>query len=146
MAGLQSEIDAGFFNLIHRLSGAGRAQQAAGPGAHARPRIAPQRGPEIPGESEYQAVQCCDLTRKGFSFLYPRRPNFESLLVAFGTPPDVIHIAARVAQCEPALVDSSGHLLSVGNSTAEGEAEVSGERAPLPTVLVHCNFVERLSV
>ncbi len=150
MAGLQNEVDAGFFNLIHRLSSSAEPKGAAGSGggrsdaALAKPRIAPQRGQEIPSESEYDEVQCCDLTRSGFSFLFPRRPNFDSLVAAFGTPPEVIYIAARVTRCEPALVDASGRLLNVEDSAAESDAEVPGERAPLPMVLVHCHFVERL--
>ena len=152
MVGLQNEVDANFFNLIHKLAGSEQQEPAADGGEDRRhpplstQRVAPLRGPDMPPESEFDEVQCRDLTRSGFSFLLPTRPDFDSLVAAFGTPPNVIYVSARVTNCEPALVRASGELKRVETETGSAEVVDSDDRAPIPMVLVHCRFIARLSV
>jgi hypothetical protein len=144
MPAAENEIDANFYNLIHQLAvssrddaGADRREDRREP-FHATQRIALRRGPGVPEESEFIEVRCQDLTRRGFSFLMTSKPKFESLVAAFGTPPNVIYVAAAITHCDDVMVvagDSGGRAGSRGAPSA---------RPATPMVLVGCRFTERL--
>ncbi len=146
MGSLEAEIDASFYNLVHQLSAA-----AGGPAGDRRrqrrsrfvatQRIALRRAPGIPDESEFFEVQCHDLNRQGFSFLMAREPSFHFLVAAFGTPPHVICLSARVTYSEPVVVHESGLIERQNDS---GGANASKSATPRRMVLVGCEFVERL--
>jgi hypothetical protein len=146
----EGKLDAGFFNLIHQLTGTCRPQSPAERRQRprhpfpSRQRIAVSRGPGIPDDAEFIEVRCHDLTRQGFSFLFPGRPEFTSLVAALGTPPDMIYVAAEVSHWADVLVDSSGRVEHVGTRTARRkQANLEGQNAT-PMVLVGCRFSKRL--
>ena len=145
-----SEIDADFYNLIHQLAGSAEDGPAAERrGDRRQPfrsaqRIAIRRGPGIPDESQFIEVRCHDLTRRGFSFVLPSQPDFDSLVAAFGTPPEVIYVAARVAHCDDVLVYSSGLVQRVADRDQHVGHQDRHGRTATPVVLVGCRFTERL--
>ena len=146
MSSLEAEIDANFYNLVHQLSMA-----AGGPPAERRherrsrfvatQRVAFRRTPGIPDETEFTEVQCHDLTRGGFSFFLPSEPKFQLLVVALGTPPNLIHVSARVTHTEPVLVYESGLVERYPDGCIPDGTK---SRPVQRRVLVGCTFVERL--
>ena len=114
----------------------------------ARQRVARRDGPGIPDDSEFHEVRCHDISQSGFAFLFPTRPAFQSLVVAFGLPPTVIYVAAEVAHCTRALVFPSGRVKRLRQSLPAGAvqaAEPDSEDAEgRPMILVGCRFRERL--
>lgn len=146
MGSLEAEIDASFYNLVHQLSAA-----VGGPTSDRRrqrrsrfvatQRIALRRAPGIPDESEFIEVQCHDLNRQGFSFLMAGEPSFHFLVAAFGTPPHVIYLSARVTYSEPVVVHESGLIERCTDSGGPNGARPSPARR---MVLVGCEFTERL--
>jgi len=142
---LDAEIDANFFNLVHQLamSDAKRGTERRGADRHqfvSMQRIAFRRGAGIPEEADFFDVQCHDLNTGGFSFLVSKPPTFKFLVAAFGEPPNVIYVSARVAHTADVLVDDAGHVVTVEEADEHGPA---GQRAR-PMCLVGCSFVERL--
>jgi hypothetical protein len=55
----------------------------------------------LPSASEFEAVQCRDLSRAGFSFFTQKVPNADMLIAAMGTPPDLRFVSARVTDSPP---------------------------------------------
>jgi hypothetical protein len=140
MGSLDAEIDANFYNLVHQLATKQQAE-ANRRGADREQfvclqRIALRRTAGIPDESEFIEVQCHDLTCGGFSFLLPKPPRFHMLVAAFGAPPDVIYVSARVAHTSQVVVDDLGRVLH----DEDGRLPQGGERM----YLVGCTFTERL--
>ena len=126
-----NEVDANFFNLIHRVVADQPKRSSA---QRRRPdracyqalaRIALRRTADMPSEADFIEVQCRDLTSQGCSFFLPNRPTFNELVVCFGAPPEAIYLKARIAHCEEAAAHGA-----------------TGSRHPL--FLVGCEFVERL--
>ncbi len=137
------QVDANFFTLIHRVV---TEQARRAPRDRRRPdraayqalaRIALFRDEGIPPESEFFDVPCRDLTRRGFSFVLPYRPEFSKLVVCFGTPPEAIYVAARVVHCDTVIQRPDGTFQVCDSKSVE-----SGAGKPL--VLVGCEFRERL--
>ena len=144
-----SEIYANFYRLMHLLAD---AQQEGTPAERRRAlrhpffavqRIAPRRGLDLPRESEFVQVRCCDINRAGFSFLAPTRPDFTSLVAAFGSPPDVIYVAAEVSHCDSVMLHPSGVVehLSQADQTSCQDRHAG---AATPMVRVGCRFTQRL--
>lgn len=150
MTSLGKEADASLFTLIHQLASAAQAEKGAERRTERRrkflssQRIAPRRGREVPDESQFVEVPCHDLSRGGFSFFLPRRPDFDLLAVAFGVPPDVIYMAAEVSHCEDVLVSSAGDVRSLRGPAGQTDEEALDAGAT-PMVLVGCRFRGRLS-
>jgi hypothetical protein len=147
MAGPQTQIDADFFNLIHRVVGKRKMEEEAERRAHRREpfkswqRVAPWDGLGCPDPSEFVEVTCHDLTRSGFSFLISHRPGFRQLLAEFGQPPEVIRVAAEVVRCTDVLVDADGQVVQLGGI----RYDAAGGGTGTPMVLVGCQFTQRLS-
>ena len=146
-----SESNANFYRLMHLLAD---AQKEGTPAERRRAlrhpfpsvqRIAPRRGPGPPEESEFLDVRCCDLTGAGFSFLVPTRPDFTSLVAAFGSPPDVIYVAAEVSHCDSVMLHPSGVVehLDEADQTSCQDRPAS---AATPMVRVGCRFTRRLGM
>lgn len=146
MPSLESEIDAQFYEMIHRLS---EGTEAALDDRRREPRhaygmlqrVAPYDGRWFPGDEDFVDVHCHDLTRSGFSFLLPRRPAFKSIVACFEGPDETLYLEAEVVQVSRALIQPGG------------EVEVFGDRAPSlaairpgvrPALLIGCRFVRRL--
>ena len=147
MPSIENRIDANFYELAHRLLNS--LEQEDGEerrGHNRRPfvathRVTPCREPGVPERSESLEVQCCDLTQGGFSFLLPNRPDFTSLIIAFGALPSVVCLAAEVAHCEDVLVHASGAVELVRDRAGHQDAE---PQTGTPMVLVGCRFTRRL--
>ncbi len=150
MIGKENAVDARFYNLVHEIVSADREGSASDrrtdkrQGFSATQWIAPRTGPELPGESEFIAIECRDLSSSGFSFFLPNRPDFDLLVAAFGTPPEVTYLAARVVRCVDVLIDSSGNVEYIKNGFEGLVYEEFSDRTTTPMVLVGCRFTERL--
>ncbi len=146
MALLENEIDANFYNLIHQLSGSLQQDETTDRRGNRRQvfqtmhRIALRRGTDMPDESEFFEVRCHDLTGSGFSFFLPSKPTFDFLVAAFGIPPSVIYLDAKVSHCDDVLVHPSGLIERIEHA---GRQDANVQAATL-MVLVGCRFVRRL--
>ena len=144
-----SDIDANFYRLIHGLVGSQLKDEPAERRRSARrpfsvvQRIAPRRGPGVPQDHEFVEVRCHDLTRAGFTFFLPIRPDFTSLVAGFGTPPQLLYVAADVTRCDSVLVHASGEVEHIGQQ-ADGAAKDPQSDTATPMILVSCQFTERL--
>lgn len=149
MGSLESEVDASFFSMIHRLAAVPRPEAAERRSArrHSFPvtqRIAPRDGSNVPDESEFVDVPCHDLTRGGFSFFLPKRPTFDSLVVALERPEGTIHVAADVVRQADVLLFPSGRIQDLDQQHTPDSSDEPVESAT-PMVVVGCRFTERLA-
>ncbi len=147
---LDNKVDANFYNLIHQLVDSEQSDGAAERRDQRRrpfmtdQRIAICQGREVPDESEFVKVRCHDLTRQGFSFFMPNRPDFDVLVAAFGSPPGMIYLAAEVAQCCDVLVYSSGVVQRMDDPATDVACKDLHGQTATPMVLVGCRFTHRL--
>jgi len=150
MSFFANETDANFYNLIHQLVDSSQPDEDAERRNQHRElflstqRIALRRGPGIPDESEFIDVRCHDLTRKGFSFFLSSSPNFDSLVAAFGSPPELIYVAAKVSHCQEVLVYSSGVVEPVRDPAEHVGHQATEGQTATEMVLVGCRFTARL--
>lgn len=66
-------------------------------------RIAPLRGSAMPDVSQFNEWLCDDISSRGFSFISPTQPDYQQIVVAFGTPPALVYLTADVrhaTRCE----------------------------------------------
>ena len=151
MVDTEGAVDAGFYNLIHQIVSVAEERQFSERRVKGRKtfsttqRIAVRRGPGVPDDGEFIAVRCHDLSCRGFSFFLPNRPSFDSLVAAFGTPPEVIYAAAEVVRCVDVLIESAGEVEHVQDGSEEPAYEDFDGRTATPMVLVGCRFTERIS-
>ncbi len=107
-------------------------------------RIAQAADGKVPEQATFFPVKCHDLSTRGFSFFVKKRPQFKSMVLALGTPPDVIYLGAEVRHCTDVLMHASGRVEILQNQDAQTDgASPSGNGAKL-TVLVGCEFTRRL--
>lgn len=145
-----SEIDASFYRLIHSLAGLdgeddGKERRGAPRQPFlARQRIAPCRDQSLPEDSQFVEVPCRDLSRSGFSFLWPALPDFALLVAVFGTPPYRVYVGAEVARCTSVLAYPSGLVEPVQGQLPAPACRVADGASPTLMVLVGCRFTQRL--
>ena len=145
-----SNIDANFYRLIHQMAGpqlrdepAERRDGARRPFSGVQ-RIAPRRGDNFPGDDEFVQVRCYDLTRAGFSFFLPIRPDFSELVAAFGTPPRLIYVGAEISRHDSVLVYPSGEVEHLHDRTDDADGQDPRSETARAMILVVCRFTERL--
>ena len=61
-------------------------------------RIAPVVNGRLPDDDEFMRVVCCDISAGGFSFLAPKAPEFDELIISLGTPPNDRKVIAKVVR------------------------------------------------
>ena len=61
--------------------------------------IAPMRDGRLPAAADFFEVECSDLSAGGFAFLLDRQPEFDTLAVVLGKPPQEVVLAARIVRC-----------------------------------------------
>jgi len=146
-----ADVDANFYRLIHQMVGPQLRDEPAERRDGARcpfwgvQRIAPRRGLGFPGDDEFVEVRCYDLTRAGFSFFLPIRPDFDRLVAAFGTPPELIYVAADVSRCNDVLVHPSGQVEHIHGPPDQAAGQDRPSDTARPMILVFCRFTERLA-
>lgn len=145
-----SEIDANFYQLIHKILETPREAPTAERRFEKRSafatsqRIASWDGDKFPEDREFVPVQCRDLTRSGFSYLSDAEPRFDALVVEFGAAPNALYIAAKILHYAPVICSPSGAVVRVsGRSRLAREATPQGERGKA-MFLVGCRFTRRL--
>jgi hypothetical protein len=149
MAVIGAEVDVVFYNLIHQLAGSpskdGGVQRRHGLRQQflVAQRIAPGFLGEIPPDEAFREVRCYDLTRSGFSFFLAAPPDFEVLVAAFGWPPSVIHVGAKVVHQREVLLHPSGLVQPLSNPSSRSR-EAPADRSATALVLVGCRFLQRL--
>ena len=145
-----AETDANFFRLIHSLKASLQGQAPAERRDGSRgsfsttQRIAPYRAGRFPEDSEFIEVQCRDLSQSGFSFLLPAAPDFTTLVAAFGTPPNMIYVAAEISHCTNVLLHRSGMIENPDDHAAGTTQHDADGRPPKPVAFVGCRFTKRL--
>jgi hypothetical protein len=60
--------------------------------------IAPYDGTTLPLPGTFCPVRCRDISQSGVSFVLPDRPAFDHVVVALGTPPDLLYLTAKVVR------------------------------------------------
>jgi len=155
MANSPPDADAAFFNLMHSYlttppkgeggDGSERGHWERRDGSRRtfrlRQRIAPGFCWEVPPETAWIDVLCCDLTQGGFSYFLDEKPGYERLVVMF-RPSDPIYVAARVNHCRPVLVDEWGGVLDRAAGVARAVPECHALESKF---LVGCQFLRRFS-
>ena len=58
--------------------------------------IAPLRGTRAPDHQVFMETKCHDISSRGFSFVTDKQPDYERVVVAFGTPPMAVYLTADV--------------------------------------------------
>ncbi len=150
MAPSGSEVDASFFEMIHRIAGPSLEEPKSERRSRDRrpfvvtQRIAPRRQAGLPDDSEFFEVKCYDLNRAGFSFLVPSRPSFTALVASFRTESDVVYMGADILRCASVLVYPAGHVEHIhGRAGDVNYRGPNGEKGK-PMVLVGCQFTGQL--
>lgn len=64
-----------------------------------RQRVAPYLNGVLPTSSKFVEVECEDLSSTGFSFLFPHKPHYDQVAVAFGSPEDPFYRIAAIRNC-----------------------------------------------
>jgi len=147
---MKSEIDASFYQMIHQVLSSQR--DSAGLERRERrrrrfqvsQRIAPLRGSRFPDDREFFTVECYDLTQGGFSFFMPIRPDFNSLVAEFGTPPHVVYVVAEVRRCSTVLVHSTGVVEHIDGRASHVSYQGPKGEYIRPRILVGCRLMARL--
>jgi hypothetical protein len=106
-------------------------------------RIAPYDGSRIPEETEFFCVESRDLTSRGVSFLFPARPDFRSLVVAFGEPPMRSYVVAEIVHSTDVVVYPSGLVEPALDPAPAAGCDAAEPEEGEPMVLVGCRFVDR---
>jgi hypothetical protein len=151
MPSIEAEIDAQFYELIHRLVNTDPAEDQPDRRGYAREqfssihKVAPYDGAKLPQPADFIDIRCHDLARGGFSYLTPIRPSSTNLIAAFGIPPEITCMEARVVRAADVLqFPSSGLLEQVGNPDEPIQYRGPNGEIGVPLVLVSCRFVRRL--
>jgi hypothetical protein len=63
--------------------------------------LAPCNAIQLPEEDAFREVRCHDISRGGFSFLWPEPPDFGFVVVSLGNGSDRISLTARVVRSSP---------------------------------------------
>ena len=151
MPSIKAEIDAHFYELVHQLVNSDSTEDRPDRRGHPRSpfssihKVASYDGSTLPQPSDFVDVCCHDLSRGGFSYLSPFRPASTDLIAAFGIPPDITCMEARVTRTADVLqYSSTGVLERIGDP--EGSVQYQGPNGEIgvPLVLVGCQFVRRL--
>ena len=161
MPSFEAEIDAHFYELIHTLVKVDPAEAESGDGdplpatsdRRARPResftsphkVAPYDGLTTPRPEDFVDVHCHDLARGGFSYLSPLAVESTKLITAFGVPPDVTCVEARVVRTTEVLqFPSTGLLETIDDSNGPVQYRGPNGEIGVPLFLISCRFVRRL--
>lgn len=151
MADIRSQVDAGFFELVHQMTGFlredmdGERRQSQRQAFLTTQRIAPYDGRRFPKEADFFEVRCRDLTGRGFSFLMDEQPYFTQLVAEFGEDPNVIYVVAEITRTFDVLLFESGLIESLGDRARHiGYRDEQGHYATL-MAFAGCQFSRRIA-
>ena len=151
MPSIEAEIDAHFYQLIHKMVNLELAEDHPDRRAHPRSpfssihKVAPYDGSNLPQPTDFIDICCHDLARGGFSYLTPIRPTSTNLIAAFGIPPDITCMEARIVRAADVLqYPSTGLLEKIGDPNGPIEYRGPNGEMGVPLVFVSCEFVRRL--
>jgi len=68
--------------------------------------VAPVNGEQMPDRRMFREVRCRDISRQGFSFLSPVKPEPKHIVVAFGSPPNLLYLLAEIVHVSPTEFNS----------------------------------------
>jgi hypothetical protein len=108
MPNASPEDEARFYRMVHELVHGTADDEPRSESRRSRrepyPRrqlIAPGVGLRRPRLEEFREERCFDLSASGFSFLAAHPPDYRTLVVALGNPPDLTYLSAEVAHVTP---------------------------------------------
>jgi hypothetical protein len=105
---IQSDLDAGFYSLVHEVLEAERQRDARERRGDNRRTydcvqlIAPYRKGRLPSAAEFRHVRCQDLSLGGMSYFDAQPPQYAELMVLLGPAP-FTYLTAVVAHHSPVL-------------------------------------------
>jgi hypothetical protein len=74
--------------------------------------VAAYDGKQLPTSTMFCQVRCCDLSAGGISFVWPRVPDFEQVVIKLAASRRTLHVVARVVGHRP--FDASKKSFLVG--------------------------------
>ena len=101
--------------------------------------IAEYDGDGIPDESRFSQVLCLDLSQGGFSFVASEKPDYPTLVISLGDPPNQTHMVAEIVHFRRVRLLDGEQIEILDDS--EGNNDDSREA---PLFLVGCRFSRRL--
>jgi hypothetical protein len=143
---IQSDVDAGFYSLVHDVLEAERNRNAKERRGEDRRSfdciqlIAPYRKGRLPSAAEFRHVRCQDLSPGGMAYYDAQPPKFQELLVLLGPAP-FIYLTAAVAHHSPVLNgDHAEYLIGcrfTGRLITEHDKENSRKAGRATKVVPH---------
>ena len=64
-------------------------------------RVAPLVGNRMPRPDAFTERKCHDISSRGFAFLAHEKPDFDRVVVSFGTAPHEVHLTAEIRHATP---------------------------------------------
>jgi hypothetical protein len=95
--------------LMEKGDDNGKASERRAHGRRAYPylqAVAPVNGDQMPDKRMFREVRCRDISRQGFSFLSPVKPEPKHIVVAFGSPPNLLYLLAEIVHVSPTEFNS----------------------------------------
>ena len=102
--------------------------------------VAPYDGYGFPNESKFFQIRCRDLSEGGFSFFASERPDFSTLVISLGEPPNQMHMVAEIVHCHEVRSIDDERVEMVDGEEGDGDANDQGDQI----FLVGCRFNGRL--
>jgi hypothetical protein len=144
---IQSDVDAGFYSLVHEVLEAERSRSAKERRGDNRRSydciqlIAPYRKARLPSAAEFRHVRCQDLSPGGMAYYDAQPPQHKELLVLLGPAP-FIYLTAVIAHHAPVLNgDRAEYLIGcrfTGRLVTEHDKEnARGARGTVKTAPLH---------
>ena len=93
--------------------------------------IAPYLEGKLPTKEMFQQVRCHEISSGGVSFFLPQPPEFDSLIVALGTPPKMTCLASRIVHTCASNADGGSMYLVGCRFLGRVELNVECIAAPL---------------
>ena len=63
--------------------------------------VAPLRGKHAPTDDMFAEMLCHDISSRGFAFITTKKPDYDKVVVAFGTAPTIVYLIADVRHATP---------------------------------------------
>ena len=112
MLNASPDDEARFYRMVHELVQGPAAEEGSRSDARRSRRepyprhqlIAPGVCRRRPRLEEFREERCFDLSASGFSFLATHSPDYQTLVVALGNPPNLTYLSAEIAHTTPLIL------------------------------------------
>lgn len=90
--------------------------------------IAPLPADRVPQEAEFRETRCHDISSRGFSFLSVSVPQYDEVVVAFGTRQSAVYLTADIRHATPTEID--GRQMYIVGCRYTGRIAAENSRNP----------------